>query len=160
MRDSNMSFDNLLADPFFINLHKKWDFVLILFCSFSFFSFLFPFLMFFIKNLPNHSSPPWVRASPPHTGKQFLYFTIEYGLMTTVPTHKRPSKHSKTIYVFTYWRVLSLSKSILEKSFKDIKMTTTKWTIGEQKDLLYPAARFNEKECLPVWGGDALRSVH
>jgi hypothetical protein len=37
-------------------------------------------------------------------------------------------------------------------------MTPAKWTInpGEQQDLHYPAARFNEKGCLPVWGGDAL----
>jgi hypothetical protein len=36
-------------------------------------------------------------------------------------------------------------------------MTTAKWTIntGEQQHLRYPAARFNEKGCLPVWGGDA-----
>jgi hypothetical protein len=40
-------------------------------------------------------------------------------------------------------------------------MTTAKWTIntGEQQDFRYPAARFNEKWCLPVWGGDALTSV-
>jgi hypothetical protein len=37
-------------------------------------------------------------------------------------------------------------------------MTTAKWTIstGEQQHLHYPAARFNEKGCLLVWGGDAL----
>jgi hypothetical protein len=37
-------------------------------------------------------------------------------------------------------------------------MTTAKWTInpGEQQDLLDPAARFHEKVCLLVWGGDAL----
>jgi hypothetical protein len=40
-------------------------------------------------------------------------------------------------------------------------MTTAKWTINttEQQDFSYPAARFNEKGCLPVWGGDALSSV-
>ncbi len=42
-------------------------------------------------------------------------------------------------------------------------MTTAKWTIntGEQQqhDLRYPAARFNEKGCLLVWGGDALTSI-
>jgi len=27
---------------------------------------------------------------------------------------------------------------------------------AEQQDLHYPAGRFNEKGCLPVWGGDAL----
>jgi len=34
-------------------------------------------------------------------------------------------------------------------------MTTAKWTLitGDQQDLAYPAARFNEKGCLPVWGG-------
>jgi len=33
-------------------------------------------------------------------------------------------------------------------------MTTAKWTIstGEQQDLRYPAAGFNEKGWLPVWG--------
>jgi hypothetical protein len=38
-------------------------------------------------------------------------------------------------------------------------MTTAKWTISteEQQDLRYRAARFKEKGCLPVWGGDALR---
>jgi len=33
-------------------------------------------------------------------------------------------------------------------------MTTAKWTLntgGDQQDLPYPAARFNEKGCLPVW---------
>jgi hypothetical protein len=37
-------------------------------------------------------------------------------------------------------------------------MTTAKWTIntGEQQDLRDPAARFHEKGCLLVWGGDAL----
>jgi hypothetical protein len=41
-------------------------------------------------------------------------------------------------------------------------MTTAKWTIntGEQEDFCYPAARFNEKGCLPVWGGDALSGVN
>jgi hypothetical protein len=40
-------------------------------------------------------------------------------------------------------------------------MTTAKWTIddGEQQDLRYPDARFNEKECLLAWGGDALRNA-
>jgi hypothetical protein len=33
-------------------------------------------------------------------------------------------------------------------------MITAKWTIntGEQQDLRYPAARFNENGSLPVWG--------
>jgi hypothetical protein len=37
-------------------------------------------------------------------------------------------------------------------------MTTAKWTIstGEQQDLHYPAARFNEKGCLLVWGLEML----
>jgi hypothetical protein len=37
-------------------------------------------------------------------------------------------------------------------------MTTAKWTTNtaEQQDFRYRAARFNEKECLPAWGGDAL----
>jgi hypothetical protein len=34
-----------------------------------------------------------IRASPPHTGKQRLYFRIEYSLMITVPTHKRHTRH-------------------------------------------------------------------
>jgi hypothetical protein len=33
-------------------------------------------------------------------------------------------------------------------------MTTTKWTWVQEP---YPAARFNEKGCLQVWGGDALK---
>jgi hypothetical protein len=39
-------------------------------------------------------------------------------------------------------------------------MTTAKWTIdtGEHSRILpCPAARFNEKECLLAWGGDALK---
>jgi hypothetical protein len=38
-------------------------------------------------------------------------------------------------------------------------MTTAKWTIntGAKKDSSYPGARFNEKGCLKVLGGDALR---
>jgi hypothetical protein len=37
-------------------------------------------------------------------------------------------------------------------------MTTAKSTTntGVQQDLCYPAARFNEKGYLQVWGGDAL----
>lgn len=38
-------------------------------------------------------------------------------------------------------------------------MTMAKWTIStrEQQDLHYPpAARLNEKGCLPVWSGDGL----
>jgi len=40
-------------------------------------------------------------------------------------------------------------------------MTTAKWTMstGEQQDVRYSAARFNEKGCLPVWGGDALSTL-
>jgi hypothetical protein len=40
-------------------------------------------------------------------------------------------------------------------------MTTAKWTIstGDQQDLLYPAARFNEKRCLLVWGQDVIRAT-
>jgi hypothetical protein len=47
------------------------------------------------------------------------------------------------------------------KAFKAVKMTTAKWTIntGEQQDLCYPVARFNEKQCLPVWGGDGLSKL-
>ncbi len=29
---------------------------------------------------------------------------------------------------------------------------------GAQQDLQYPAARFNVKGCLQVWGGDVLRA--
>jgi len=41
-------------------------------------------------------------------------------------------------------------------------MITAKWTINtrEQHYLHYPAVRFNEKGCLLVWGGDALKSMH
>jgi len=40
-----------------------------------------------------------------------------------------------------------------KKAFKGVKMTTAKWSIniiGEQQELRYLAARFNEKGCLPV----------
>jgi len=43
----------------------------------------------------------------------------------------------------------------IKKLLKGVKMTTAKWTIRstrEQQDLRYPAARFNEKGGLPVWG--------
>jgi hypothetical protein len=30
---------------------------------------------------------------------------------------------------------------------------------GAQQDLSYPAARFNEKGCLQVWGGDTLKQL-
>jgi hypothetical protein len=36
-------------------------------------------------------------------------------------------------------------------------MTTAKCT--SIQELCYPAARFNEKGCLQVWGGDALNNV-
>jgi hypothetical protein len=55
-----------------------------------------------------------------------------------------------------------VSKSIVEKkAFKGVEMTTAKWTINtrEQQDLHHSAARFNEKGCLWVWGGDALRCL-
>jgi len=41
-------------------------------------------------------------------------------------------------------------------------MTTAKWTINMrgQQDLCYPPARSNGKECLLVWGGDALRPCY
>jgi hypothetical protein len=40
-------------------------------------------------------------------------------------------------------------------------MTIAKWAIStqEQQDLHYSAARFNEKGCLPVWGGDGMLFV-
>jgi hypothetical protein len=31
---------------------------------------------------------------------------------------------------------------------------------GAEQESRYPAARFNEKGCLQVWGGDALRMLH
>jgi hypothetical protein len=38
-------------------------------------------------------------------------------------------------------------------------MTTAKWTINmETSRIGYPAARINEKGCLPAWGGDAIIS--
>jgi hypothetical protein len=107
-----------------------------------------------------------VRASPPHTGEQLLYLKIEYRLMITVFTHKcqkSPFKHSKTIYVFTSgWVIVDVQMHSRKKAFQGVKMTTAKWTINtwEQQDLHYPAARFNEKGCLPGWGGDALSHNH
>jgi len=37
-------------------------------------------------------------------------------------------------------------------------MTTAKWTSIQERSRIqrYPAARFNEKGCLRVWGGHAL----
>jgi hypothetical protein len=71
--------------------------------------------------------------------------------MITVPTykhHKSPFKHSNTIYVFTSGRVIVTVQihSRKKKPFQGVKMTTAKWTIntGEQQDLPYPPARFNE----------------
>ncbi len=31
---------------------------------------------------------------------------------------------------------------------------------GVQHNLRYPAARFSETGCLPVWGGDAVRTLN
>jgi hypothetical protein len=39
---------------------------------------------------------------------------------------------------------------------KRVQMNIDTWA---QHDLCYPAARFNEKGCLQVWGGDALSSL-
>jgi hypothetical protein len=94
-----------------------------------------------------------IRASPAHTCKELLYFRIEYHLMITVPTHKShksPFQHSKTIYVFTSGQVIvTVQIHSRKKLLKGLK-----WTINtqEQQDLCYPAARFNEKGCLLVWG--------
>jgi hypothetical protein len=40
-------------------------------------------------------------------------------------------------------------------------MTTAKWTVntGVQQDSRYPDARFNEKGCLQLWGGDGLYNM-
>jgi hypothetical protein len=84
--------------------------------------------------------------------------------MITVPTHKRhktPSEHSKTIYVFTSGRVIVIVQiHSTKKDFEWVKMATAKMDInnsGAQQDSRFLAARFNEKACLQVWGGDALR---
>jgi ATP/ADP translocase len=53
--------------------------------------------------------------------------------MITVSTHKRhrsPFKHSKTIYVFTSGQVIvTVQIHSKQKAFKEVKMTTAKWTI-------------------------------
>ncbi len=57
----------------------------------------------------HHKMKRLFTAFPPHTSKQLLYFKIEYCLMITLPTHKchkSPFKHSKTIYVLTFGRVI------------------------------------------------------
>jgi hypothetical protein len=101
----------------------------------------------------------------PHTHKQLLYFRIKYCLTIIVPTHKchkSPFKHSKTIYVFTSrWVIVTVQIHSRTKLVKGLKWTTAKWTINtrEQQNLRYRAARFNEKGCLPVWDGDALRNA-
>jgi hypothetical protein len=66
------------------------------------------------------------------------------------------------IYVFTSGRVIvTVQIRSRKKAFEGVKMTTAKWanSTEEQQDLPYSAARFNEKGCLRVWGGDAL-STH
>jgi hypothetical protein len=56
--------------------------------------------------------------------------------MITVPTYKRhksPSKHSKTIYVFTSgWVIVTVQIQSRKKHFKGAKMTTAKWTSIEK----------------------------
>jgi hypothetical protein len=55
-----------------------------------------------------------------------------------------------------------MSKSIVEKAFQRGLNDHCKIDIhtGAEQELCYPAARFNEKGCLEVWGGDALRILH
>jgi hypothetical protein len=90
---------------------------------------------------------------------------MEYGLMITAPTHKwhkSPLKHSKAIYVFTsVWVIVTLHIHSRKKLLKGVKMTTAKWTITtwEKQDLLYPAARSNEKGRLLVWGWRCSKNV-
>jgi hypothetical protein len=105
-------------------------------------------------------------AYPPHNGKQLLYFRMKYRLTITVPTHKchkRSFKHSKTSYVVTSGRVIFTIQIHSRKEFlKGLKwpLQNGPFNTGEQQDFHYPAARFNEEECLPVWGGDALSGVN
>jgi hypothetical protein len=56
---------------------------------------------------------------------------------------------------------MSNSHTRRKKLLKGVEMTTAKWTINnrEQQELHHSAARFNEKVCLWVWGGDALRCL-
>jgi hypothetical protein len=71
-------------------------------------------------------------------------------------------RHSKTIYVFTSRPVIvTLQIHSRTNIIKGLKLTTAKWTINtrEQQDLCCPAARFNEKGCFLLWGGDALRNA-
>jgi hypothetical protein len=80
--------------------------------------------------------------------------------MITVPTHKR-HKQSKTSYFLYIWTSNSYCPNpYSKKDFKVVKITTAKMdiNIGSQQDLRYTAARFNEKGCLQVWGGDVLSS--
>jgi hypothetical protein len=58
-----------------------------------------------------------------------------------------------------------LSKSIVEKKafIKGLNspLQNGPFDTREKKhDLCYRAARFNEKGCLPVWGGDALSFIY
>jgi len=82
--------------------------------------------------------------------------------MIIVPTHKRqksPFKHSKTIYIFTYGRVIvSVQIHSRKKILKGVKMTTAKWTIntGVQQDLGYHVARFMKRDVCRCGGGYAL----
>ncbi len=83
--------------------------------------------------------------------------------MIAVPTHKCRKIsfiHSKTIYVFTSGRVITTVQiHSREKLLKEFKWPLQNGPL-KQQDLHYPAARFNEKGCLLVWGEDALKSMH
>ncbi len=104
----------------------------------------------------------WCKSiSYPTPANNSFILKIEYRLMITVPTHKCHKKvllnTQKTIYVFTSGRVIVTVEihNSRTKAFKGVKMTTAKWTIStgeQQQNLCYPAARFNEKGCLLVWG--------
>jgi len=86
--------------------------------------------------------------------------------MITVLTHKRhksPFKHSKTIYVFTSGPVKSLhvqfhNRKNLLKGLKWPLQNQHQYRIGAGVTLC--CCKFNEKGCLQVWGGDALRMLH
>ncbi len=77
--------------------------------------------------------------------------------MITVPSHKRhksPFKQSKDhLYLYIWTSNSHCPNPQWNFFFKGVKMTAAKWTsIQERRRVVrYPAARFNEKECLQVW---------
>jgi hypothetical protein len=86
--------------------------------------------------------------------------------MITVPTykrHKRPFKHSKTIYVFTSGRVIITVRIHSRKNdLKRVKMATAKWTSIQEHSTIHAILLQDliKRGVCTVWGGDALRPLN